>query len=321
MKLYESGAFQLDDSLSKYAPEFANMQVCTGQDSLGNLILVPLDRPISIRDLTRHTAGFRNANNIPALEELIQKVDPMNYKNTLTQMAEKLGSIPLSFQPGTRWFYSDAVDVQAFLVERISGVPYGQFVRENVLDPLGMSETRYFVPESDRSRMAATYFKSEDSLARIPDESINAFNYGEWPLTPGGHGLTSTVDDYMKFAQMLVNEGTFNGVQILKPETIKLMATNHLPDSIIGENRSWLVGKGRVGFGIDFAVRTALAQSPNENVGAVGEFFWDGAASTLFWVDPENELVAILFVQLFPFDKVGLHKGFRDAIYGKYQGD
>jgi CubicO group peptidase (beta-lactamase class C family) len=154
-------------------------------------------------------------------------------------------------------------------------------------------------------------------LNRAPYEQANAFNTKDWPLKPGGWGLTSTLDDYMKFAQMLVHKGKLGNVQILKPETVELMATNHLSDTIT--KRMWLPSKGSVGFGIDFAVRTAAPQSKDENNGVVGEFFWDGAASTLFWVDPKNELTAVLFTQLIPFDRVKLHKRFRDAIYGEYE--
>jgi CubicO group peptidase (beta-lactamase class C family) len=143
-----------------------------------------------------------------------------------------------------------------------------------------------------------------------------AFNTKRWALTPGSYGLTSTVDDYMRFARMLLNGGALDGVRILKPETVRLMATSHLSDSIT--ERSWLPSKGRVGFGIDFAVRTRPPATAAENNGVVGEFFWDGAASTLFWVDPVNDLAAVLFVQLMPFDRVGLHKSFRDAVYGQF---
>ena len=176
-----------------------------------------------------------------------------------------------------------------------------------------MTETRYYVPEQDRSRFAATYRRSEDGqLDRIPDEEAHAFNFNHWPLKPGGFGLTATIDDYMRFARMLVNKGTLEHTTILQPETVELMATNHLSDSVT--QRSWLPGKGQVGFGIDFAVRLR-PPAPDEKYGVVGEFFWDGAASTLFWVDPVNQLTAVLFVQLFPFDQVGLHKGFREAVY------
>jgi CubicO group peptidase (beta-lactamase class C family) len=137
-------------------------------------------------------------------------------------------------------------------------------------------------------------------------------------MTPGGFGLTSTIDDYMRFARMLVNEGVLDGVRILRPETVRLMATNHLSDDVT--DRSWLPSKGSVGFGIDFAVRIRPPASPEENYGIVGEYFWDGAASTLFWVDPVNKLAAVLFVQAVPFDGVGLHKSFRDAVYGQLPG-
>lgn len=316
MTLWEEGKFQLDDPLEKYAPEFSDMQVYQGVDENGEMILVDADRPISIRDITRHTAGFPNRNNIPGLSEVMAEKDARSFENTLTLMAEKMGSTPLWFQPGTQWEYGLSVDVQAFLVERISGVSYGEYVRKNVLDPLGMEETRYVVPDEDLDRFSAAYQREgEGKLTQMPDSAAHAFNLKKWPLTPGGFGLTSTLDDYMTFARMLVNEGTLNGTTILKPETVKLMATNHLPDSVT--ERSWLPSKGNVGFGIDFAVRTDPPETAEEMNGVVGEFFWDGAASTLFWVDPKNELVAVLFVQLFPYDGIGLHKNFRDAVYGK----
>ncbi|GAB3219783.1 beta-lactamase family protein [Algoriphagus aestuariicola] len=320
MTLYEKGAFQLDDPLEKYAPEFADMQVFAGVDSItGEIKLEPLARPITIRDITRHTAGFAIDPNQPGLGELVKAADAGNRNNTLVQMAEKMGKVPLMFQPGTQWAYGPSVDVQAFLVERISGKPYGEYVRENVLDPLGMKESRYFVPEGDRDRISAVYRKEQDgSLSQVPDSLAHSFNTQEWPLTPGGFGLTSTVDDYMKFAQMLVNGGTYKGTTILKPETVKLMATSQLDENIT--ERMWLPSKGQVGFGIDFAVRLREPASPEENMGVVGEFFWDGAASTLFWVDPENELTAVLFVQVMPFAGQ-VHKRFRDAVYGSYRED
>lgn len=317
MTLYEEGKFQLDDPLEKYAPEFANMKVYGGVDENGKMILADAERPVTIRDITRHTAGFPNRDNIPGLSELMKEKDARSYENTLTVMAEKIGRTPLWFQPGTQWEYGQSVDVQAFLVERISGVPYADYVQEHVLGPLGLSETRYVVPEADLSRFSAAYQRTgEGELTQIPDSSAHAFNLRKWPLTPGGFGLTSTLDDYMTFARMLVKEGTINGTTILQPETVKLMATNHLPDSVT--ERSWLPSKGKVGFGIDFAVRTAPPASAEEMNGIVGEFFWDGAASTLFWVDPVNELTAVMFVQLFPYDGISLHKNFRDAVYGKY---
>jgi len=317
MTLYEQGKFKLDDPLSKYAPEFANLQVYAGSDANGAPILVAPRRPVTIRDITRHTAGFATESTNPGVGPLLRAADPLNRNNTLAQFAQKLGTVPLWFQPEAKWEYGPSVDVQAFLVEKLSGQPYEQYVRQHVLDPLGMRETRYFVPEVDRGRLAAMYNRSDAGvLTRAPDSSAFAFNTHHWPLTPGSYGLTSTLDDYMKFARMLLNGGELNGVRILKPETVRLMATSHLSDTIT--ERSWLPSKGQVGFGIDFAVRLRPPASAEENNGVVGEFFWDGAASTLFWVDPIDQLAAVLFVQLMPFDKVHLHKSFRDAVYGPY---
>ncbi|TXI70903.1 MAG: beta-lactamase family protein [Cyclobacteriaceae bacterium] len=314
MKLHEQGLFQLDDPISKYAPEFTDMKVVSGVDVKGTPILVAANRPITIRDLTRHTAGFASAQH-PQLGKLVSDADVMNPNNTLAQMASKLAALPLAFHPGEEWSYGICVDVQAYLVERISGKPFDQFVKENITDPLAMNSTKY-VPE-DMSLLAAMYARQEDgSLNRVADSLANSFNGKEWPLKPGGYGLTSNIDDYMRFARMLVNEGTLDSTTILKPETVKLMATNHLADSVT--ERMWLPSKGQVGFGIDFAVRLKPPVDEKEHAGVVGEFFWDGAASTLFWVDPKNELTAVLFVQIFPFDNT-VHNAFRRAVYGPYK--
>jgi len=314
MTLYEKGAFQLDDPVAKYAPEFADMKVYKGVDAAGNLILEPAKRPITIRDLTRHTAGFATDTTLAGLGKLMRKTDAMNPNNSLSQMAKKLGSLPLQFHPGEQWAYGPSVDVQAYLVERISGKPFDQYLQETIFNPLGMTNTRYVVPPSDRKRLAGMYRRTTAGLTRIPDDE-NTFNIKNYPLKPGGFGLTSTLDDYMKFARMLVNKGKSGKTTILKPETIKLMATNQLDENIT--ERMWLPSKGQVGFGIDFAVRLRTPASKAENNGVVSEFFWDGAASTLFWVDPVNEITAVLLVQQFPFYSQ-LHKRFRDAVYGKY---
>jgi CubicO group peptidase (beta-lactamase class C family) len=315
MQLYEKGMFQLDDPLEKYAPEFANMKVVAGSEANGKMKLEAPKRAITIRDITRHTAGFARGDEHPEMADLLKKAEVMNKENTLAQMAAKLGKLPLGFHPGEKWSYGISVDVQAFLVERLSGKPFDQYVRENILDPLKMNTTRY-VP-GDMSKFATVYSKDETGkLQAVTDDNdfVNGFYKQDWPLKPGGWGLTSTVDDYQRFARMLVNEGSFDGATILKPETVKLMATNQLADSVT--DRMWLPSKGRVGFGIDFAVRMSPPQDATEKNGVVGEFFWDGAASTLFWVDPVNELTAVLFVQVFPFSNE-LHKNFRDAVYGK----
>jgi CubicO group peptidase (beta-lactamase class C family) len=318
MRLYEEGKFRLDDPLSKYLPEFSDLKVLNGYDGKGKMILVEPKRAVTVRDITRHTAGF--VTNVPdtttEMGKLVKKADVVNLENNLQQMGQKLGTLPLTFHPGEQWAYGPSVDVQALLVERLSGKPFDQYVEGTVLGPLRMRSTHYVVDVNDVKSFAAVYRREGKTLDRVPDADANKFNLKKWPLTPGGWGLTSTVDDYMRFARMLVNKGTLDGVAILKPETIALMSTNQLADSVT--ERMWLPSKGQVGFGIDFAVRTNPPKSSDENNGYVGEFFWDGAASTLFWVDPTNSLTAVLFVQKFPFDGM-LHKKFRDAVYGTYK--
>lgn len=317
MTLYEKGLFQLDDPLSKYLPEYSGMKVFKGVDANGQLILEPVKRPITIRDITRHTAGFATSDN-RILDSLMNKAAPIHPDNSLSELSKRIASVPLQFHPGDEWAYGLCVDVQAALVEKLSGKPFDVYIKETIFDPLKMPNTRYWVPENEKSKLAALYNRNDSGvLTRIPDERANFLNTKETKLRTGGWGLTSTLDDYMKFAQMLVNKGRLGKARILKPETVQLMATNHLSDTI--SKRQWLPGKGRVGFGIDFAVRTQPPANASENNGVVGEFFWDGAASTLFWVDPVNELTAVLFTQEMPFDKVKLHKRFRDAVYGVYK--
>ena len=314
MTLYEKGAFKLEDELATYAPEFADIQVVKALDETGEMVLEPANRAITIADITRHTAGFSRREDL-GLDKLSAEADLLNLENSLSDMASKLSKIPLGYQPGQRWEYGISVDVQAYIAEKLAGKAFDEYMKEVVLDPLGMTETDYYVPEEKRGRVAAIYVKTDSGLNRVPDERVHTINYDDWPMRPGGWGLKATIDDYMKFAQMLVNGGTYNGTTILKPETVKLMATNHLPAV---EDSAWLPSKGRVGFGIDFAVRTEPPKSSDEMNGVVGEFFWDGAASTLFWVDPKNELTAVLFVQIMPFQGK-VHKAFRDAVYGPYQ--
>ncbi len=314
MTLYEKGEFQLDDPLAKYAPEFANLKVYSGTDDNGDPIYEKPNRPVTIRDVTRHTAGFSHGETPgDPISQAYTAEDPTNFDNTLTQMAERLGRVPLAFHPGTRWLYGDSVDVQAFLVERISGQPYAQYLQENIFDPLGMSETRYyFGPEYDNRKTVIYVRQDDDSFAPAPPEE-NRYHEAPRTFTPGGWGLVSKIDDYMRFARMLLNQGELDGVRILKPETIKLMSANALPATLT--DSIWLPSKGQVGFGIDFAVRIASPATADENSGEIGEFFWDGKASTLFWVDPENDIAAVLFVQFLPFNTILAHKTFRDAIY------
>jgi CubicO group peptidase (beta-lactamase class C family) len=314
MQLYEAGKFQLDDPLEKYAPVFANMHVYAGIDPHGEVMYEPVHRPVTIRDITRHTVGFAAGNDHTPASEIYRAADATNKRYTLAEQSQKLASLPLLFQPGTRWLYGPAVNVQAYLVERLSGMPFDKYLEEKIFKPLGMKNTRYVLRPQDRARMAAMYDWHQDgSMTREPDEEALEFNGRDWPLKPGNFGLISSLDDYMRFARMLQNGGELDGQRILKPETVRLMATDALPANLT--DKDFLPTKGQVGFGIDFAARIRPPANAQEASGAVGEFFWDGAANTLFWVDPLNKITAVLFTQYKPFGKVPLHKVFRDAVY------
>jgi CubicO group peptidase (beta-lactamase class C family) len=310
MQLWEQGKFGLDDPLSRYLPEFAEMKVMDAQGKV-----VPANRPTLIRDVLRHTAGFSyGGRGLPA-DKVFATVDPLNLKNDLAEFSRRLATVPLLYQPGEQWSYSAAVDVQARLVEVISGQPYETYAKAHILDPLGMKQTGWTQPEAAFARLAATYNKGADGkLARQDDAETRKLNFDpSRRLTMGGAGLVAPIDDYARFSRMLLNGGELDGVRILKPSTIRLMATDHL-DARVTE-KWWLPSKGSVGFGFDFAVRKSQPKTAEENRGATGEFFWDGRETTLFWVDPANKLTAVFFVQTFPFE-ASLHHDFRAAVYG-----
>lgn len=314
MRLWEQGRFGLDEPLAKYLPEYAGVQVYKGLDSAGNPILKAPERPILIRDLVRHTAGFTYGPGPNYPERMFEKVDPLNLDHDLAEFSRRLARIPLLFEPGSQWSYSAGVDVQARLVEQLTGEQYEHHVRRHILEPLRMHETAWTQSESRYPRLAAGYTSAPDgTLKRKTDAEIRRFNFGPRKLTMGGAGLASTLDDYMRFARMLLDRGSLDGVRILKPSTVKLMATDQLDPRMT--ERSWLPDKGSGGWGIDFFVRTGRPRDAAENRGAVGEFFWDGAWTTLFWVDPANGLAAVFFVQRDPFDGT-LHHDIRKAVYG-----
>jgi CubicO group peptidase (beta-lactamase class C family) len=313
MQLWEQGRFGLDDPLEQYMPAFGAVPILAGKGADGKPILRAPKRPITIRDLMRHTAGLSYGMRDTAADADFHAIDPLSLSNSLTEAIDKLARVPLLFDPGSEWSYSAAVDVQARLVEQLAGAPFEQHVRRTILDPLAMRETGWTQPAARRARLAASYTKQAGKLVRVPDERNAALNFGPRRLTMGGAGLAATLDDYMRFARMLLGRGTLDGVRILAPSTVRLMATDQLDPRIV--RRFFLPSKGSVGFGLDVAVRTARPHDARENRGAVGEFFWDGAESTLFWVDPANDLTAVFFAQVTPFDGA-LHHDIRAAVYG-----
>lgn len=315
MQLYEQGRFGLDDPVARYLPEFAGVRVHAGTDANGQPILVAPQRPPTIRDLLRHTAGLATAESPGLPGERYRQAGLDRLDITLEEKVRRLAGVPLAYQPGTRWLYSDAVDVQARLVEVLSGLPFDRYLQRHVFGPLRMKDTGHVLRARDRARMAALYRRSDDGvMTRLPDEQALR-SYREDSIRQGGWGLLSTLDDYMRFARMLLEGGGLDGVRLLRPETVRLMASDALPAGL--QDRSWLPSKGQVSFGIDFAVRVAPPRDAQEASGEVGEFFWDGLANTLFWVDPANRIAAVLFAQWIPFGGVPLHKAFRDAVYAE----
>ncbi len=320
MTLYDQGKLDLQAPLSQYLPEYKNLTLFKGLDEKGEFILGKPQREPTVYDVLRHTAGFASSHaGASPLVEYQNKLNPGNWQNTLRDFSKTLAKVPLMHEPGTQWLYGPSVDVQAALVETLSGEKFDDYVKKTIFKPLGMQDTFWVIPEAKKDRIAALYERAEDgSMTRKADNESLAYYSRDWPLKHGSWGLISSLDDYSLFAEMLLNDGVVStgknkGHRILKSKTVKLMATDALPSTV--KDISWLAGKGQVGFGVDFAVRIAKPASREEASGEVGEFYWDGAANTLFWVDPENELTAVLFTQYRPFGKVPLHKVFRDAVY------
>lgn len=315
MQLWEQGRFGLDDPLAHHLPKFANSKVFAGTDGSGQPLLRVPDRPILVRDILRHTAGFGYGPGESYPEKEWARLDPLGRGHDLAEFGSRLAQIPLLFDPGREWRYSAAVDVQALLVEKLTGIPFETYVRRQIFEPLGMKDSAWTQSIDRLPRLAAMYEKdASGKLQRASEHEQRSLNFDLGrKLTMGGSGVASTADDYMRFARMLLNQGSLDGVRILKPATVKLMATDQLDPRV--SERSWLPGKGQGGFGINFFVRTDRPKDKVENRGTVGEFFWDGRASTLFWVDPANSLAAVFMVQVIPFDGT-LHRDIRRAVYG-----
>jgi len=313
MQLWEQGRFGLDDPLERYLPLFADVQV---YDEAEPDKLRPPSRKITIRDVLRQTAGFTYGNAGHPTDPIWNALLPLSPDHTLAQFAELMPRVPLLYDPGTHWHYSAGVDVQARLVEVFSGQPFDEYVRDRIFRPLGMMQSCWKCGDEFLTNLASIYSIGPDGkLQPMPDKEWLEPNFADKPMTMGGSGIVTTIDDFMRFARMLLGEGELDGARILQPATVRLMATDHLDPRIEDKDRLWLPGKGSGGFGFDFFVRTRPPQTPQENLGAVGEFFWDGYPSMLFWVDPANDLAVVFATQKIPFDGT-LHHDIREAVYG-----
>ena len=288
MMLYEEGKWRLNDPVSRHVPELAGLQVYAGEDDDGSMRLVDADHEMTMRELMTHSAGLgyvldsRHPVNRLFLEKRV-----LNPLEPLSAMIGKLATVPLLAQPGTRWIYSAAVDVQGYLVEKLSGRPFAEFLDERIFEPLGMVDTGFHVPPSEVHRVALRHAAGEAG-ALVPDSRGDPFTSP--PAGPsGGGGLYGTADDYLRFAQMLLDGGALDGVRLLAPRTVEMMRTNHLSAEATAHMRPGM------GFGMDFMIYMdpAAAGEPH----APGAYYWLGIDGTWFWIDPVLDFAFVGMIQ------------------------
>jgi CubicO group peptidase (beta-lactamase class C family) len=300
MILYEQGKWVPSDPISKYIPEFAHLKVYKGVDADGKVILVDPDHAPTMRELMTHTAGFTYGffGDTP-VDKMYRDAQPLASKN-LQEFIDKIAKLPLLYQPGKGWTYSMSMDVQGYIVEKLSGEPLPQFYREHIFAPLGMRDAGFFVPADKRSRFSAVYTTGPNGELALSGASPSgrAVDYSSEPVMPsGGGGMVSTAEDYYRFAQMLLNGGELNGKRILAPATVKLMSSNHVPAELLTGQFGIGAHVMRPGFGYGYDCAVVF-DPPEANLPeGKGTFFWDGAAGTWFWIDPTNDVVFIGMIQ------------------------
>src|SRR5664279_4893626 len=316
MMLVEEGKLQLDDPLSKYIPAFANVKVGIekkGDDGTMTLDTVPAKRPITIQDLMRHTSGITYGF---FGEGMVKKayVDAHVYDMDVDNagFAERVAKLPLVYQPGTTWDYSHSTDILGRVIEVVSGKSLYQFERERLLDPLGMKDTSFYVTDPAKKSLVAEPFPNDRKIGK--DAEMNDPRVAQkWES--GGGGMVSTIGDYARFAQMLLNGGTLDGKRYLSPKTVAYMGSNHVgPGSGVTPGPYYLPGAG-FGFGLGFAVRTEAGVSPIE--GSVGEMNWSGAGGTTFWVDPKENMFVVFMAQTIS-QRGRLRIALKNVVYGAF---
>ena len=284
--LYEEGRFQLNEPIARYLPELANARVFDRDNGR----VVDAVRQPTIEDVFRHTAGYLyGPQGDTDFDRAYREANLLG--SNLAEFSQKLGQLPLGYQPGARWVYSVSHDVQARLVEVLSGQPFDEFVRERILEALDMTETVFGRPERLKNQFATIYIENE-SGALVPNGALDA--PGAATRVLGGFSLSSTASDYARFAEMLVNDGELDGVRILSRKTVDLMASNHLPE---GVTRGAAGGGTAGGEGYGLGVRVVLDPAKAHNVTSAGVFGWSGAAGTHFFVDREEGLVGVFMIQ------------------------
>ena len=288
MMLFEEGKWQLDDPVSRYIPEFAKLQVYLGDNPDGTMKLEPARRSMTMRELMTHSSGLGYVlNQANAVDRLIIKEQILDANAPLRIMIDKLAKTPLSAQPGTRWYYSIAIDVQGYLVEKLSGQTFNDFLQTRLFGPLEITDTAFYVPKDKLGRLARIHTDGKEGLAPPRDDAVDVTVAPAGPS--GGGGLFSTADDYLRFTQMLLNGGEFGGTRYLSPRTVQMMRTNHLQAEPLKTVRAG------TGWGLGF--RTVLdAAAAGESV-ADGTFDWYGIGGTWFWIDPVSDLTFVGMIQ------------------------
>jgi CubicO group peptidase (beta-lactamase class C family) len=316
MTLYEQGHFQLNDPVSRFIPAWRGHKVWVSGEGASMETAAPA-RPMTMRNVLSHTGGLTyGATNHP-VDRVYREVGVgRGDGETLSGFAEKLAKVPLRYQSGERWMYSLSTDVCGYLVEAISGKRFDQYLQETIFDPLDMKDTSFMVASRKADRFAANYQREADKTLKLIDDPERS-NYLKQPtFFSGGGGLTGTTADYLRFCEMLRRGGELGGARILGPRTIELMHRNHLAG---GKDLSQMAigafsetAYEGVGFGLGFAM--TLGQVEAGGLGG-GEYYWGGAASTIFWVDPNEDMVVIFMTQLMPSATFNFRGQLRNIIY------
>lgn len=287
MILFEEGKWTLDDPVSKFIPEFASLRVFKSVNADGSFETVPAERPPTMRELMSHSAGFAYglAPDNPLDKAYADKVLGARSR---ADFVKAIAELPLVDQPGKRWKYSIAVDIQGLIVEKLTGMSLGDFMKTRIFDPLKMKDTGFWLPAEKADRLASLYVWGPKVNKLVPADGFMVLDITKPPaMASGGGGLVSTNADYARFAQMLLNGGELDGARILKPETVTLMRTNALSDTIMSSSEPpFNTARGR-GFGLDFAI---VLDSAKAGPQGEGTYSWGGAAGTWFWIDPKNDL-------------------------------
>jgi CubicO group peptidase (beta-lactamase class C family) len=288
MMLFEEGKWQLNDPVAKYIPEFADLKVY-GTDANGNVVMKDQVHPVTMRELMSHTGGFTYGfiSNTP-VDKLQREADILNFNNTLEEMIKRVAKLPLNAQPGSEWHYSISVDIQGYIVQKLSGMPFEEFLEKRIFKPLNMVDTGFYVPAEKLKRLAEFYSYGKDGRMEVVRGGLNHDFSAKPALSSGGGGLVSTATDYMRFCQMLLNGGKLDGVRLLSPRSVELMRTNALPPAM----QTLSPGSG---FGLDFAVYSDVVAAGGYY--GKGTYYWGGAAGTWFWIDPTDELIVIGMIQ------------------------